>query len=80
MIRDEGSRIVVLEHSDETIRAAMRLAAERWGGEITINGSAAFKERAMRIAVEYGVRVRNPGLKNRQADLIIKPSQYSKNR
>lgn len=40
------------QQSDETIAAALRLAGERWGGEVTINGSAAFKERALRIAVE----------------------------
>ena len=43
----------------ETIRAAMRLAAERWGGAITINGSAAFKEQVVRIAVERGLKSRN---------------------
>jgi len=42
VIRDEGSRIVVREPLDETMRVAMRLAVERWGGEVTINGSAAF--------------------------------------
>ena len=79
VIRDEGSRIVVREQSDEAIRAAMRLASERWGGEMTINGSAAFKERAFRIAVEYGVRVRNLSMKSRQAELI-QASRFSKDR
>ena len=79
VIRDEGFRIVVREHSDDTIRAAMRLAAERWGGEITIKGNATFKERAMRIAVEYGVSFRNPSLKSRQPELK-QASRFSKDR
>jgi hypothetical protein len=66
LIRDEGSRIVVRQQSDETIAAALRLATERWGGEVTINGSAAFKERALLIAIELGIRVRNSELQDRQ--------------
>jgi len=73
VIRDEGSRIVVREQSDQTIRAAMPLAAERWGGGITINDNAVFKERAMRIAVEYGVKIHNPELEIWQSDLRTGP-------
>lgn len=65
VIRDEGSRIVVLYQSDATIAAALRIAAERWGGDVTINGSAAFKERGLLIAVELGIRVRNSDLQDR---------------
>jgi hypothetical protein len=68
LIRDEGSRIIVRQQSDETIAAALRLAAERWGGGVTINGSAAFKERAARIADELGIRVRNSELQDRNRD------------
>jgi hypothetical protein len=70
LIRDEGSRIVVRHQSDETIAAALRLAAERWGGEVTINGNAAFKERALRIAVELGIRIRNGELHDRQREFV----------
>jgi len=70
VIRDEGSRIVVRQQSDEMISAALRLAAERWGGEVTINGSAAFKERALHIAVEFSIRVRNAELRDRQRELV----------
>ena len=69
LIRDEGSRIVVRQQSDETIAAALRLAAERWGGEVTINGSGGFKERATRIATELGIRVRNVEVQSRERDV-----------
>ncbi len=76
VIRDEGFRIVVRHQFDEMIAAALRLAAERWGGEVTINGSAAFKERALQIASDLGIRVRNlelqdhrRGLRERQDDI-----------
>jgi len=52
VIRDEGSRIVVRQQSDETITAALRLAVERWGGEVTINGgvwSAICERRFQRV-------------------------------
>ena len=51
----------------------MPLAAERWGGGITINDNAVFKERAMRIAVEYGVKIHNPELEIWQSDLRTGP-------
>ncbi len=70
VIRDEGSRIVVRQQSDNTIAAALRLAAERWGGEVTINGSAAFKERALHIAADIGIRARNGELQGRQRELL----------
>lgn len=69
MIRDEGSRIVVRQHSDQMIRAAILLAVERCGGEITINGNGAFKERALRVAIENGITIRNPELKQRESEL-----------
>ncbi len=58
------------QQSDETIAAALRLAVERWGGEVTINGSAAFKERALRIAIDLGIRARNGELQNRQREIM----------
>lgn len=70
VIRDEGSRIVVRHQSDETIAAALRFASERWGDEVTINGSMAFKERALRIAIDLGIRARNTELQERQRDLM----------
>ncbi|MBC5803157.1 MAG: relaxase/mobilization nuclease domain-containing protein [Candidatus Eremiobacteraeota bacterium] len=70
VIRDQGFRIVVRQQSGETIAAALRLAAERWGGDITINGSAAFKERALKVAVDLGIRARNGELQDRQRELM----------
>ncbi len=36
------------------------------GNEVTIHGSANFKERALRLAVERGMNVNNPELQDRQ--------------
>ncbi len=75
VIRDEGSRIVVRQQSDEIITAALRLAAERWGGEVTINGNTVFKERALNIAADLGIRVRNGDLRRQQPDAVKRKSQ-----
>jgi len=38
--------------SDASIAAGLELARSNWGNEVTIHGSADFKERALRLAVE----------------------------
>ncbi|MBC5800466.1 MAG: hypothetical protein GIW94_10920 [Candidatus Eremiobacteraeota bacterium] len=42
----------------------------RWGNEVTIRGSANFKERALRLAVERGMNVNNSELHNRQREFV----------
>jgi len=78
VIRDEGSRIVVRQQSDGAIAAALRLAAERWGGEVTINGSSASKERALHIAMGLGISARNPELQKRQREAAQRRSDVER--
>ena len=55
------------------MRASPRGSSSRakWGHEVTIRGSADFKERALRLAVERGITVNNPELQDRQRELIV---------
>ncbi len=69
IFRDEGWFISVSEPGENEIRAALRLAAEKWGPSITITGSREFKERSLEIAVELGIEVRNRELAGRQRQL-----------
>ena len=39
------------------MEAALRIAAQKFGGRVEITGSAAFRERATRQAVRLGIRV-----------------------
>ena len=61
---DHGPRIEV--HGSvpqpDTVEAAILLAAEKYGGEVSISGSSEFRELATRTAVRLGVRVRDRDL------------------
>jgi hypothetical protein len=63
---DHGPRIEVHDEAPgaATVEAAIVLAAEKYGGQISIQGSSAFRELATRTAVRLGVRVRNPDLQD----------------
>ncbi|BAP87295.1 relaxase/mobilization nuclease family protein [Burkholderiales bacterium GJ-E10] len=54
---DTGPRIEMKDRSAESLEAALRLAAQKYGGAITITGSAEFRERAAREAARLGIRV-----------------------
>lgn len=66
-----GPEIAFRDTSDASITAGLELARAKWGNEITIHGSADFKERALRLAVERGIQVNNPGLQIRQRELVV---------
>jgi hypothetical protein len=58
---DEGSRIDVLDEIDEeTIRAGLMLASEKFGGEVIITGPDDFKVKAAKLAEEMKIRVVQP--------------------
>jgi len=69
--RDRGPEIAFRDTSEASIAAGLELARAKWGNEVTIHGSADFKERALRLAVERGIHVNNPELQGRQRNLII---------
>jgi hypothetical protein len=69
--RDRGPEIAFRDTSDASIAAGLELARAKWGNEVTIRGSADFKERALRLAVERGIHVNNPELQVRQRELVV---------
>ena len=54
---DTGPRIEMRDRSAESLEAALRIAAQKYGGAITITGSGAFRERAAREAARLRIRV-----------------------
>ncbi|HMK85872.1 MAG TPA: LPD7 domain-containing protein, partial [Steroidobacteraceae bacterium] len=55
-------RIVMSNKSQDVLEAALRVAAQKFGGRIEITGSEEFKERAARMATRLGIVVENADL------------------
>ncbi len=51
------SRVEVLDHGRDVARVALRIAAKKFGGEVSLTGSAEFRERLARLATREGIRV-----------------------
>lgn len=69
---DEGSMLTFrrTEVSDEALKASLLYAADKWRGDIRINGGdAVFKARAVRMATELGLIVRNQELRDMQRNV-----------
>ncbi|MHB8413795.1 MAG: TraI/MobA(P) family conjugative relaxase [Acidiferrobacteraceae bacterium] len=62
LFTDTGPRIEVHDHTDTTLEAALRVAAQKFGGRVDITGSADFRERAARTAARLGIGVRDQDL------------------
>jgi len=59
VLRDEGRNLAVLdEHSHEAIGAALLIAREKFGSQLTLTGSAEFQQRAVAVAVAQGITVK----------------------
>ena len=60
---DRGRRITLHERDDieAASRAALQLAAQKWG-KVRVGGSQAHKERSARLAAELGITLVNPEL------------------
>ena len=65
---DTGPRIVMQDKADDTLEAALRMAAQKYGGKVDITGSSEFRERAARQAVRLGIKVANADLQVIMAD------------
>ncbi len=65
---DTGPRIVMHDKADDSLEAALRLAAQKYGGKVDITGSSEFRERAARQAVRLGITVTNEDLRAVVAD------------
>jgi hypothetical protein len=66
--RDLGPLIVMSNKSQDVLEAAMRVAAQKFGGRVEITGSEEFKERAARMAARLGIVVDNADLRAIVAD------------
>jgi len=62
LFTDTGPRIEVHDHTDTTLEAALRVAAQKFGGRVDITGSKVFRERATRMAAQLGVGVQDQDL------------------
>ena len=58
---DTGPRIVMHDKGDDSLEAALRMAAQ-YGGKVNITGSSEFRERAARQAVRLGIEVMDADL------------------
>ena len=56
------SRVEVLGHSGDVEHVALRIAAQKFGGAVSITGSAEFRERLARLATREGIRAADPDL------------------
>jgi hypothetical protein len=53
--KDYGDNIGVSAQDDQSIRDALKLAAQKWSNTVKINGTAEFQAKAARIAFEIGI-------------------------
>lgn len=65
---DTGPRIDVHEPHETSLEAALRVAAQKYGGKVDITGSAEFREQAARIATRLGITVLDADLAEIVAD------------
>ena len=68
-LTDQGPRIDLTQEDDlEAMRAGLLLASEKYGGEVFITGSLAFREVAAKEAFSMGIKVKNPELADIKRD------------
>jgi len=68
-VRDDGERLAVSNQADRAgVAAALRLAMERYGNRITVNGSVEFKAAVIRAAVDAQLPITfaDPALESRR--------------
>lgn len=72
-VRDDGDRLQVSTGADRAgVLEALRLAAERYGDRITVNGTTEFKAQAIRAAVDgrLPITFADPALERRRQALL----------
>ncbi|MFC4620740.1 TraI/MobA(P) family conjugative relaxase [Comamonas nitrativorans] len=72
-VRDDGDRLQVSTGIDRAgVQEALRLAAERYGSRITVNGTTEFKAQAIRAAVDgkLPITFADPALEKRRLALL----------
>ena len=61
---DFGQRIEMRDRTADSHEAALRIAAAKYGGRVSIQGSGEFRARAARLATRLGVRVSDEDLRS----------------
>lgn len=72
-VRDDGDRLQVSTGADRAgVLEALKLAAERYGDRITVNGTTEFKAQAIRAAVDgkLAITFADPALEKRRKALL----------
>lgn len=57
VFRDTGQRLLMQDRSDASVEAALRIAAQKYGGRVQVTGSDRFRERTARMATRMGIAV-----------------------
>ncbi len=75
---DRGPRIDMVSKDEAALEAALRIASEKYGGQVLLTGSDEFQDRAARMATRLGIRVTNPDLAGvvREAQQAQQPYDY----
>ncbi len=74
-VRDDGDKLQVSrEATRDGLQSALRLAMEKYGDRITVNGTAEFKAQIVRAAVDSQLPITfaDPGLERRRLELLTK--------
>ena len=68
-LTDSGPRIDLAQENDElAMQAGLLLAIQKFGGDVFVTGSLAFREMAAKEALMMGIRVKNPELAHISVD------------
>jgi len=70
VLRDTGGKVQMLMTDKATIETGLRLAVQKFGTTLKLEGSRAFQEQAARVAAEAGLRIEftDPSLNKIMAD------------
>ncbi|EOW9475011.1 TraI/MobA(P) family conjugative relaxase [Vibrio cholerae] len=82
-VRDDGQSLQVSTQSDsEAITQALKIALERYGNQISVNGSPEFKARVIRAAVDTGLPLTfsDKSLEQRRIALLSANHQTTSNK
>lgn len=71
VLQDASREVRMFQLDDAAIETGLRLAAQKFGQRLTLNGDAAFQRRAVEIAVANGLKVQftDPNLERYRAEL-----------
>lgn len=80
-LRDDGNKLQVSRQATATaVEEALRLAMQRYGSRITINGTTEFKAQIIRAAVDSQLPITfaDPGLESRRQALLKKENTHDR--